>query len=123
MVCEKRKGGVEMTNVIEKLRELSGTEGVNWDEAREEIDNIIGAYKPEGYTVEHVHHDFEEGGRWHNIETDVYKVEQNGEVAYFELWREVPATEFQEFMDLAYGFYEVVPKEVTVIKYVPKEDD
>lgn len=105
-----------MTNVIEKLRELSGTEGENWDEAREKIDSIINAYKPEGYTVKHVHH-----GRWHNIETDVYKVEQNGEVAYFELRREVPASEFQEIMDFAFGFYEVVPQEVTVIKYVPKE--
>lgn len=110
-----------MTNVIEKLRELSGTEGVNWDENREEIAAIIEAYKPEGYTIEHVHFEFEEGGRWYNIETDVFKIEQNGEVAYFKLWREVPATEFQDFMDLAYGFYEVVPQGFTVIKYLPKE--
>ena len=107
-----------MTNVIEKLRELSGTEGVNRDENREKIEEIIEAYRPKGYTVEHVHHEFEEGGRWNNIEADVYKVEQNGEVAYFELWREVPATEMQAGMDLSYGFYEVVPKEVTIIKYV-----
>ena len=110
-----------MTNVIEKLRELSGTEGENWDDTYELIDSIIYPFKPEGYTVKCVHHDFEEGGRWYNIESNVYRVEQNGEVAYFELWREVPATEIQEGMDLSYGFYEVVPQEVTVIKYVPKE--
>jgi hypothetical protein len=111
-----------MTNVIEKLRELSGTEGENWDEAYKQIDSIIGTYNPKGYTVDHVLSDFEEGGRWYNIKTDVYKVEQNGEVAYFELWREVPASEIQEGMDLSYGFYEVVPREVTVIRYFRKGD-
>jgi hypothetical protein len=122
-MVRKTKGGIEMTNVIEKLRELSGTEGVNWDDAYEEIDSIIDAYKPKGYTVYRVYHEFEEGGRWYNIETDVYKVEQNGEVAYFELWREVPASEIQEGMDLSYGFYEVVPSEVTVIRYLRKGDE
>jgi len=111
-----------MKNVIEILRKLDGVEDVNYNKDYEEIENIIEAYKPEGYTVENVHHEFQDGGRWTNIETDVYKIEQNGEVAYFELWREVPATELQDGMDLSWGFCEVVPKEVTVIKYVLKND-
>jgi hypothetical protein len=111
-----------MTNVIEQLRKLDGTEGVNWDDVYEEIDSLLSPHKTDNYTVKTVYHDFEEGGRWHNIETDVYKVEQNGEVAYFELWREVPASEMQEGMDLSWGFYEVVPKEVTVIRYLRKGD-
>jgi hypothetical protein len=111
-----------MKNVIETLRELDGKEGGIWDDDYDTIDMILDTYNPKGYTVKTVYHDFEEGGRWHNIETDVYKVEQNGEVAYFELWREVPASEMQEGMDLSYGFYEVVPKEVTVIRYLRKGD-
>jgi hypothetical protein len=112
-----------MTNVIEKLRELNGTEGRVWDAPYKLIDSIIDPIKSEGYTVEHVYRDFEEGGRWTNIETDVYRIEQqNGEVAYFELWCEVPASEMQEGMDLSYGFYEVVPKEVITIRYLRKGD-
>jgi hypothetical protein len=112
-----------MTNVIEKLRELNGTEGRKWDDTYELIDSIIDPIKPEGYTVERVYHDFEEGGRWHNVVTDVYKIEQqDGQIAYFELWREVPASELQEGMDLSYGFYEVVPKEVISIQYLRKGD-
>ncbi|MBX6360525.1 MAG: hypothetical protein IRZ03_10660 [Acidobacterium ailaaui] len=110
-----------MKNVIEILRKHNGAEGENYDEVRKEIESIIDVYKPEGYTVEEVHSEFEEGGRWTNVSTKVYKIEQNGEVAYFELWREVPASEIQEGMDLSWGFNEVVPKEVTVIQYVHKE--
>lgn len=110
-----------MTNVIKKLRELSGIVGLVRDDEFDLLDDILNPFRsPQDYTVERVDSDFEEGGRWYNIESNVYKVEQNGEVAYFELQREVPATEFQEGMDLSYGFYEVVPQEVTVIKYVPK---
>jgi hypothetical protein len=112
-----------MTNVIEKLRELNGTEGRKWDDNYEFIDSIIDPIKPEGYTVERVYHEFEKGGRWHNVVTDVYKIEQqDGQVAYFELWKEVPASELQEGMDLSYGFYEVVPKEVISIYYLRKVD-
>jgi hypothetical protein len=112
-----------MTNVIEKLRELSGIEGSVRDDEFDLLDAILIPFRPpQDYTVECVDRDFEEGGRWHNVESNVFKVEQNGEVAYFELWREVPATELQEGMDFAFGFYEVEPKEVTVIQYVRKED-
>jgi len=112
-----------MTNVIEKLRELSGIEGSVRDDEFDLLDDILMSFRPsQDYTVECVNHDFEEGGRWHNIESNVFKIEQNGEVAYFELWREVPATEFQEFMDFAFGFYEVVPKEVITIRYLRKGD-
>jgi hypothetical protein len=122
-MVRKTKGGIEMKNVIETLRELDGKEGGIWDDDYDTIDTILDTYNPKGYTVKTVYHDFEEGGRWYNIKTDVYKVEQNGEVAYFELWREVPASELQEGMDLSWGFYEVVPREVTVIRYLRKGDE
>ena len=112
-----------MTNVIEKLRELSGIEGSVCDDEFDLLDAILIPFRqPQDYTVECVDSDFEEGGRWHNVESNVFKVEQNGEVAYFELWREVPATELQEGMDFAFGFYEVVPKEVISIRYLRKGD-
>ncbi|MGG3987446.1 hypothetical protein [Bacillus smithii] len=98
-----------MKNVIEILRKLDGVEDVNYNKDYEEIENIIEAYKPEGYSIENVHNEFQDGGRWTNIESNV-------------LWREVPATELQDGMDLSWGFYEVIPKEVTVIKYVLKNN-
>lgn len=108
-----------MTKVIEMLRGLNGTEGENWDEKRETIDSLLNPYKKD-HTSKVVHSEFEEGGRWYNVETNVYEVKEGEEVAYFEFWNEVPASEVQEGMDLSYGFYEVEPKEVTVIKYVAK---
>lgn len=109
-----------MENVIEKLRELIGTgyEGEAWDEVHEEVDVILDAYKPKGYSVKCVDSEFEDGGRWSNYQTNVYRVEQDGQVAHFSVWREVPATESQDGMDLALEINEVVPEEVTVIKYV-----
>ena len=92
---------------------------------------ILERYRPEGYSVKVVDEnfekvvdedfeDFEDDGRWSIYESKVYKVEENGEVAYFKLRQEEPATEIQEGMPCFWSFYEVVPKEVTVIKYEPK---
>jgi hypothetical protein len=108
-----------MSNAIEKLRELNGVEGRTWDETYEKIDDLLCPYNAE-YTSTVVHKEFEEGGRWYNIEEEVYRISENDEVAYFELWQHVPASETQEGMDLSYGFYEVVPEEVVAIKYVAK---
>lgn len=33
---------------------------------------------------------------------------------------ETPATESQDGMDLSYHFHEVIPKEITIIKYIAK---
>ena len=109
-----------MENVIKTLRELDGAEGYTWTDDREDIDFILDAYKPKGYSVEKVHKEFEDGGRWHNVETKIYKVEQDEEVAYFGLTHDVPASEAQEGMDLYWNFFEAEPKEVTVIQYVAK---
>lgn len=109
-----------MNNVINKLRELDGSEGYEWSDIREEIDEILDIYNPEGYTVKKVYSGFEEGGRWYNVESTVYQVEQNGETVFFEFVTDVPASEVQEGMDLSWSFYEVEPKEVIVIKYVAK---
>ncbi|MEC0328734.1 hypothetical protein P4H42_03735 [Paenibacillus macerans] len=111
-----------MQNVIEKLRDLigDGYKGEAWDETHEEVDAFLDAYKPEGYSVKCVEETFEDGGRWSNYKTSVYRVEQSdGKVAHFSIWREVPATEMQDGMDLELQIEEVVPKEVTVIEYVP----
>ncbi|MMZ45517.1 hypothetical protein D1872_71180 [compost metagenome] len=114
-----------MENVIEKLRELeSKVDATRWSQVGdgnyEEINDILDAYKPKGYEVEEVSEKHGEGGRWTTTVTTVNKVTQtDGKVAYFSLWRERPATEMQEGMDFAYSFGEVIPKEVTVIRYAP----
>lgn len=112
-----------MNNVIEKLRELEAkvdaqswtlVGGENW----REIDDILDAYKPEGYTVEDVHEEHDEGGRWTKTVTTVYKITQvDGKVAHFRLRRDMPATEMQEGGNFTFGFYEVVPRPVTVVQY------
>jgi hypothetical protein len=83
------------------------------------LQDIFMNYEPEGYEVEHVDSSFSQGGRWTNEVSDVYKIIENGEVAFFELTREVPATELQEGNEFSFWINEVVPQEVTIIKYVP----
>lgn len=108
-----------MENVIEKLRELIGEEyeGSAWDDTHDNVDAIL-ALKSEGYTSKRVSTTFEDGGRWTNWKTDIYRVEQDGKVAHFSVCREVPATECQDGGDFALNITEVVPQEVTVIEYV-----
>lgn len=111
-----------MTNIIEELRKYNGLDGSEKDNKFEEIDDLLwsGRSKSSKYKAEEVHEEFEEGGRWSNHRTRVYKVEQDGETAYFELYDEVPATEMQDGQDCSWSFCEVEPKEVTVIQYVAK---
>lgn len=115
-----------MTNVIETLRNLGSIDGCkeygNYDENLETLE-LLDTWRPKGYTLEKVDSTFEDLGRWSNYETTVYKVTENGEVAYFEYGQEVPATESQDGMDLSYHFHEVEPKEVTVIQYVEKVEE
>lgn len=110
-----------MTTVIEKLVALNGSEGSDTNDKYNEIDDILDVYKPEGYASEVVSETFEEGGRWSNYETKVFRVDEAGVSAYFELFTEVPASESQDGQDCSWGFREVEPKEVTVIQYVTKE--
>ncbi|CAM2953964.1 hypothetical protein PASE110613_09335 [Paenibacillus sediminis] len=111
-------------NVIEKLRELEAkVDAERWpivgDGNWREIADILDAYEPEGYEIDVVAEKFGGGGRWFTTEDITYKVTQSdGKVAYFSVNRERPATEMQEGGDFSYGIREVVPKEVTVIKYV-----
>lgn len=106
-------------DVIDKLRELVG-EGRVGDPKWDEIDEILDAYNPEGYEVREVSTRHGASGRWTTSDTTVCKVAQlDGKVAHFAVWREFPATEMQEGGDFAYSMAEVVPREVTVIKYVP----
>lgn len=105
-----------MTDYIEQLRKYDGFDGTTGYGRSEEVDEIEDLlYDAKSMKV---HKDFEDGGRWTNYETTVHKVEENGKVAYFEIGREVPATEVQDGGEFSYSFNEVVPKEVTVIKYV-----
>lgn len=107
-------------SIIEKLRSFHGENG-DQNDIYNEVDGILDACKPTGYSVMKVKTELEEGGRWSNWKTTVYKVTENGKEAYFSFDREIPASECQEGMDLSYSFVEVIPKEVTVIQYVVKE--
>jgi hypothetical protein len=104
--------------MIEELRKLDGYDSTyeSWSDIPAPIQELLDCY-------ESVHSELEEGGRWSNYKTNVYKVEENGETAYFSVWREVPATVYQEGGDFGIGMDEVVPKEVTTIKYITKGDD
>lgn len=112
-----------MQNIIEKLRELeTKVDAKSWplvgDENWREIDEILDAYKPEGYEIEEVYEEHSEGGRWTTAVETVYKISQDdGKVAHFRLYRERPATEMQEGGDFTFGFCEVVPRPVTVVQY------
>ena len=105
------------TNYIEQLRKYEGFDGTGGYYGRsaevDEIDELLYEAK-----ATEVHSEFEDGGRWSNYETTVWKVEENGKVAYFSICEERPATEMQEGGEFSYQFNEVVPKEVTVIQYV-----
>jgi len=115
---EDDEKGADKMSIIETLRKFDGTEGDTRDEEYEEIDVVLDAYKPKGYSVKTVDSEFEDGGRWTNTKSEVYEVTEGDNTAYFRLWREVPATEMQEGGDFSFGFDEVRPQEVTVIKYV-----
>lgn len=105
-----------MTNYIEQLRKYDGFEGTTGYGRSEEVDEIEDLlYDAKS---KEVHEEYEDGGRWTNYKTTVHKVEENDKVAYFEICQEVPATEMQDGGEFSYSFNEVVPKEVTVIKYV-----
>ncbi|MFJ7665368.1 hypothetical protein ACIQXW_23700 [Lysinibacillus sp. NPDC097162] len=106
----------ETTNFIEQLRKYDGFDGMTGYGRSEEVDEIEGLLYDAKSTK--VYKEYEDGGRWTNYETTVHKIEENGKVAYFEISREVPATEMQEGGEFSYSFNEVVPEEVTVIKYV-----
>ncbi|MFL1672162.1 hypothetical protein [Paenibacillus dendritiformis] len=115
-------------SVIAQLREIvaeidaSIYVGSIGDKNWEKIDGIIDEYEPQGYTMTCVDTRFEEGGRWANEEIDVYKItEDNGDVAYFEIRREVPATEMQDGGSFSFWIDEVEPRQVTITKYFPKE--
>jgi hypothetical protein len=108
-------------SIIENLRSFHGANGLQ-DDIYHEIDDILGAYKPDGYSIEEIETGFEEGGRWSNWKTVIYKVTENGAEAYFSFGQEIPASECQDGMDLSYDFVEVIPKEVTVIQYVVKKE-
>lgn len=103
---------------IAELRKMAGTSGY-WgcfapEKDREIYEAIECTLDCEGVQVSS---DFEEGGRWSNYETKVYRFKEGEEVAFFELMREVPATESQDGGDHTFEFYEVKPKEVKITRY------
>lgn len=101
--------------MIEELRKLDGYDSTyeSWRDIPELIVDLLDCHDP-------IKTKYDEGGRWSNYETNVYKIEETGEVAYFSVCREVPATESQEGGEFTIELDEVVPKEVTVIEYVAK---
>lgn len=100
---------------ITVLRKHIDKQGEVWDEAYEEVTVVLDRYG------EQVDETYEDGGRWTNYRTTVYRVSESEEVAYFSLWRELPATESQDGGDFSYELSEVVPQEVTVTRYVAKK--
>jgi hypothetical protein len=107
---------------MSKLAELRELVGANvyygWGapekdrEISEKIEELI--YDLDGESVDET---FEDGGRWSNYETEVFKVKEGEEVAYFEISREVPATECQDGGDFTMELHEVKPKEVIKTEY------
>lgn len=61
------------------------------------------------------------GNRWTKYEISIYKVESDGETAYFEVEEEVGKTEAQS--DGGIMVEEVKPKEIIIIEYVPIDED
>ncbi|MGF2820211.1 hypothetical protein ACQUF8_14655 [Bacillus subtilis] len=116
-----------MRKIIEELRGYGDVDGIlecgSGDRTFRSINELLDVYKPEGYSSKEVRNAFEDCGDWSNYETSVYEVTEGEEIAYFELGVERPATEYQDGMDLSYHFREVIPQEVTVIKYVAKGRD
>ncbi|PGA34009.1 hypothetical protein [Bacillus wiedmannii] len=71
-----------------------------------------------------VHSEYEDGGRWSNYQTTVYRFWHNSEFVYFQVSKEVPATEMQDGGD--FGDPEIIqvyPKEVTTTIYVSTPPD
>jgi hypothetical protein len=100
---------------IQRLREIgSFSASRSWYSDRDERFELIETLL---WEAEEVHTEFSDGGRWSNYETTVYKLEEDGEVAYFQTVNERPATESQEGMDCWFEFEEVEPYQVTITKY------
>ena len=73
-----------------------------------------------------VHEEFEEGGRWSNYETKVYRHWHNSEFVYVSIHKEVPASETQEGGDFQEPEISVVYPhkiETTVYKSTPQDTD
>jgi hypothetical protein len=103
---------------IQRLREIGVLEGsISYyssdNDFREKVEEV--EYILEGGSV--VEREFEEGGRWSNYETTIFKLTEGDEVAYFRTYQERPATESQDGMDLWFSFDEVEPYEVTITKF------
>lgn len=71
-----------------------------------------------------VHSEYEDGGRWSNYETKVYRFWHNSESVYYQISKEVPATEMQDGGDFSDPeITQVYPKEVTTTIYVSTPPD
>lgn len=64
-----------------------------------------------------VFQEFKQGGRWHNLITVVHEVNTIGERAFFEIHRQVDASESQDGQENAWQFREVYPREITTTIY------
>ncbi|MBH0358973.1 hypothetical protein COM06_19945 [Bacillus toyonensis] len=71
-----------------------------------------------------VHSEYEDGGRWSNYETKVYRFWHNSESVYYQISKEIPATEIQDGGDFGDPeITQVYPKEVTTTIYVSTPPD
>lgn len=107
-----------MGKFIDLLRTQDGFYGYEYNEIIEDlIDSADFNNIEEGYSVKAVHKKYEDGGRWSNYKTTVFEVTEGEDVAYFEVYQEVPATEMQDGGDFSTSFNEVRPVEKTIVVY------
>jgi len=102
--------------ILEELKSNTGEYSTGWD-----LDEYITTKEfEEEYSWHVVHDEIEDGGRWSIMQYVVTQITENktGERFYFEACWDDPATEMQEGQSTNLSIYEVVPHEVTVIKYI-----
>lgn len=100
---------------FEEFMTVDGFDGREGDDINEDFESIEDALYDAG-AVE-VHRDFEDGSRWHNVETRVYRIDAAGEERFYAMTRDVPATEMQEGGEFAWAFGRVFQKQKVVTVY------
>lgn len=105
-----------------RMEDLFGKTREDFEKEIDEMDlcDVIEEFENMPLVVE----DFEEGGRWSNYRTRVYKGELERESVYIEVNDEVPASEMQDggdFQDPSYGRVYPHKVEKTVFESFPQE--
>ena len=99
--------------------------GKSREDFEKEVAELPERDRAEYFENEHcVHEEFEEGGRWSNYETKVYRHWHDSEFVYISIHKEVPASESQDGGDFQEPEINVVYPhkiETTVYKTTPQD--